>query len=195
MATNPSYPDHDSTTTSSDDGPFETATDNRFGILPRAVAYANISVMAKAVYGVLVQFNVAFPSRQFIADRLGVSVSTIKRAISELVDAGFVAIEHRYSESGGQRSNLYHLGGMNNYSGPVQARPSPRFTHEPPPGSPMTPIKRQRERDNVKKSDRSEKVPFRPAGERRNYMDALDMVSMFEAEDAALAAQQKEIER
>lgn len=139
---------------------FEVRQDNRFGIVPRDVAYSKVSAVAKAVYLVLAQFSQAYPSRKFIADRLGMSLSTVKRGIKELVDAGFVQVEHRFDDNGAQRSSLYHLGTMS-YSPPqvveggsqvdppqVHPRTPPRVTDEPGPGSPVTPIKKQRERNN-----------------------------------------------
>ena len=51
-----------------------------------------------------------FPAIPTIARELHISVSTVKRAMKELVDAGYVEKKIRFRESnGGQTSNLYVL--------------------------------------------------------------------------------------
>lgn len=168
MSTNSSYLDDESVPTSSE--PVEVVHDNRFGIVPRAVAYATVSVMAKAVYMILAQFGQAFPTHKFIGDRLGVSVSTVQRALRELVTAGLVTVEHRFDANGAQRSSVYHLGAMT-YAPPGHGRPTPPVTHDRPPRSPVTDIRKQREGNNGK-------GPLR-----RNYQDALDLAKKYEQEE------------
>lgn len=51
-----------------------------------------------------------FPAVRTIARELHISVSTVKRAMQELVESGYVIKESRFRESnGGQTSNLYTL--------------------------------------------------------------------------------------
>lgn len=52
-----------------------------------------------------------FPSIKTIAAKCGYGVSTVKRALDELVDAGYIVKQARFDErkNGGQTSNLYTL--------------------------------------------------------------------------------------
>ena len=51
-----------------------------------------------------------FPAVRTIARELHISVSTVKRAMQELVESGYVTKESRFRESnGGQTSNLYAI--------------------------------------------------------------------------------------
>lgn len=50
-----------------------------------------------------------FPAISTIARELHISVSTVKRALGELVEAGFVIKESRFRENKGQSSNLYTI--------------------------------------------------------------------------------------
>ena len=51
-----------------------------------------------------------FPSVRTIARELHISVSTVKRAMQELIESGYVTKQSRFRESnGGQTSNLYTL--------------------------------------------------------------------------------------
>ena len=51
-----------------------------------------------------------FPAVRTIARELHISVSTVKRAMQELVESGYVTKESRFrEENGGQTSNLYTL--------------------------------------------------------------------------------------
>ena len=51
-----------------------------------------------------------FPAVRPIASELHISVSTVKRAMQELVESGYVTKESRFrEENGGQTSNLYTL--------------------------------------------------------------------------------------
>jgi hypothetical protein len=51
-----------------------------------------------------------FPAVSTMAEQLHISVSTVKRALHELIDTGYIRKEFRYREkSGGQTSNLYTL--------------------------------------------------------------------------------------
>ena len=54
--------------------------------------------------------QICFPAVPTIGRELHISISTVKRAMRELVEAGYVTKESRFRESnGGQTSNLYTL--------------------------------------------------------------------------------------
>lgn len=105
--------------------PKGASQDNRFGIVPRNVTFSKVSITAKVVFEVLAQYangeNLAWPSRTTIAEHLSIHPATVTRALGELRDAGFVAVEPRYSANGSQTSNVYHLMGM--VAGPAPAVP------------------------------------------------------------------------
>lgn len=50
-----------------------------------------------------------FPAISTIAEQLHISVSTVKRALKELEQAGFLRRDPRWRDNGGQSSNLYTL--------------------------------------------------------------------------------------
>lgn len=50
-----------------------------------------------------------WPSVATIAEDIGMSKSTVKRALMDLKKKGFIQIENRYQENGGKTSNLYHI--------------------------------------------------------------------------------------
>jgi len=50
-----------------------------------------------------------FPSVSTISDQLHISISTVKRAIRELLQAGYIKRDARYRQNKGQTSNLYTL--------------------------------------------------------------------------------------
>lgn len=52
------------------------------------------------------------PSKQTIADCMGVSASTVQRSIARLEKAGLIQREDRYNNTGGQTSNSYHFDGL-----------------------------------------------------------------------------------
>lgn len=51
----------------------------------------------------------SFPSHRTIAADLGLSVSTVKRAIKDLQQAGCIEKSPRYRQHRGQTSNLYKV--------------------------------------------------------------------------------------
>lgn len=55
-----------------------------------------------------------FPSIKTIATKCGYGISTVKRALSELVEAGYIKKQARFDKrkNGGQTSNLYTLCSM-----------------------------------------------------------------------------------
>lgn len=50
-----------------------------------------------------------WPGIRTIAKDLGLSVSTVKRALNDLCRAGLVEKEHRWRENGSRTSNLYRV--------------------------------------------------------------------------------------
>lgn len=50
-----------------------------------------------------------WPAIPTIARDLGMSRSTVKRALDDLIKAGYLKKEFRYRENGGHTSNLYTL--------------------------------------------------------------------------------------
>jgi predicted transcriptional regulator len=57
-----------------------------------------------------------FPSRRRIATECSIGVSTVDRAMAELLRAGFVWKMHRIHDSGGQTSSMYYLNDPNDVS-------------------------------------------------------------------------------
>lgn len=51
----------------------------------------------------------AYPSLDTVAEMTGASKATVRRAIKRLVDQGFVRVEKRWRDAGGQSSNGYTL--------------------------------------------------------------------------------------
>ena len=74
---------------------------------------ADLSHRAKAVYMYLKDHadseGKCWPGICTIAKELGLSQSTVKRALDELYKAELVAKEHRWRENGSLSSNLYRL--------------------------------------------------------------------------------------
>lgn len=68
---------------------------------------------AKAVYMYLKdradKYGQCWPGIRTISRELNVSVSTVKRAVDDLVKFGYLEKEYRFRENGGQTSNLYKL--------------------------------------------------------------------------------------
>lgn len=50
-----------------------------------------------------------FPSQKTIARDLNVSLSTVKRAIQELLEREYIHKENRFRENGGKTSNKYFV--------------------------------------------------------------------------------------
>ena len=63
----------------------------------------NLSPLAKLLYGRLCQHGgkdgLIFPSQETLAKELGVSVSTIKRGLNELKEAGFIGVVRTRKET------------------------------------------------------------------------------------------------
>jgi DNA-binding GntR family transcriptional regulator len=74
-----------------------------FAQLPDVVLFSGMSSNAKVVFAALHKYSTmpkgAIPSHATLSERLGISVSTVRRSIDELVAEGFLHIEHRHGTS------------------------------------------------------------------------------------------------
>lgn len=90
------------TTLSSDSGPF--------GIVPIWLLSA-AEPRSVVLFALLAQKanddNASWPSRSWVAKRLGWSVKTVDRAVADLVEAGALLVEHRRDKAGDPTSNRY----------------------------------------------------------------------------------------
>ena len=72
-----------------------------------------ISAKAKVVYIYLCrlfgQEKQAYPAHKTTAEACGISLSSVRKAIDELEQAGFIERKPQYRDNGGQRANLYTL--------------------------------------------------------------------------------------
>ena len=100
----------------------------------QSVFRSNLKPRARLVLQCLVlhcnQAGECFPSIKTIAAECGYGVSTVKRALGELLEAGYIQKEARFDErkNGGQTSNLYTLRA-------VQPEPSAPKPEEAPVGA------------------------------------------------------------
>lgn len=93
---------------------FGLDADLRFTIIPEWVLWhPTLSANAVRLYGTLRRFadgnGVAWPSRRVLADRIGKSLDTVDRCLSELIDAGAVRVRSRWNEEGDRQSNVYEI--------------------------------------------------------------------------------------
>ena len=81
--------------------------------IKRGIYATTLPPRAKTVYIYLCdradEDGVCFPGHKTIAADLGVSVSTVKRALHDLESAGCVEKTARFHARNGRRSNLYKL--------------------------------------------------------------------------------------
>lgn len=72
-----------------------------------------IDVHSKIVYAGLKKFSngegICFPSRNTLVELCKISLSTVRKAINNLVDANILNKQERYRQNGSQTSNLYSL--------------------------------------------------------------------------------------
>jgi hypothetical protein len=88
------------------------SADNYFCIIPEWVLYSSISSNAVRLYGTLQRYadkdsGQCHPSRKTLADRCGLSLSSLDRALIELVELGAVRKKQRVSDKGDWTSNIY----------------------------------------------------------------------------------------
>ena len=87
------------------------------GVIPvtnfRAIYSSDLGHRARAVYMYLKdradKDDKCWPAIKTIAKELGLSSSTVKRALDDLCRAGLLTKENRWRENGGRTSNLYRL--------------------------------------------------------------------------------------
>lgn len=88
------------------------SADNYFCIIPEWVLYSSISSNAVRLYGTLQRYadkdsGQCHPSRKTLADKCGLSLSSLDRALIELVELGAVRKQQRLSSKGDWTSNIY----------------------------------------------------------------------------------------
>ena len=153
----------------------DITSDYRFAPIPEQMLYeSELSDGAVRVYGVLARHgfdpSTCWPSRTRIASLTGKSEATVKRALRELREAGWIEAVGRVSGDGLQTSNGYHLrtrpctnehrggspatranteGGSPVTQGGVTDDPPRGVRYDPPGGSDMTP---EREPSNESQS-------------------------------------------
>lgn len=123
-------------------------TDIRFSIIPEWILVSDISDRAVRVYGVLARFadNTtlrAFPRRSLMARMANCSLSSLDRALDELIEAGAIVKEARL-DAKGQHSNLYFV-----RRAPSSGVTTPLVRGDYPPSSPVTTITRTIELDTL----------------------------------------------
>lgn len=112
-------------------------TNRPWASVPEAVVEAPISAQAFRVW-VAIQLHARpggkspFPGERRLAQMCGVSVPTIKRAISELVTSGHLSVERHRQSSGVFRGNSYTLRAPGITDDPRSV--SPGITGDPSPG-------------------------------------------------------------
>lgn len=91
---------------------------SQFAVVPSTIALdSRLSPIARLTYVVLATYaqggrGEVWPSQTTIADAIGVSDSTIKRAIVELRDAGAIAVQRLRRPDGSHGGNRYELRGF-----------------------------------------------------------------------------------
>ena len=108
---------------------------------PALHAYVVLAMFATFQPG-LGQYTSAYPCRETVAGLMGCSLSTVKRALAWLVDAGAAIRTVRYGEGGEQLPSMYRLA-FGALVGPdpnprVTSEPGGRVTSEPGGGSPVS---------------------------------------------------------
>ena len=96
--------------------PRHKAVTGQFGRVPLwLVRHPQVKTRAIQVYALLAakhadrQTGTCYPSRQTLANALGVARSTIDVALAQLKSAGAITVQHRKTAAGDWTSNLYRL--------------------------------------------------------------------------------------
>lgn len=88
-------------------------TDLRFAMVPLWVLDLPLSDRAVRLYAILAgkadygTGDNAMPGRAWLADKMRTSVASVDRAVAELVEAGVVTKQARFTKRGRQRSNVF----------------------------------------------------------------------------------------
>lgn len=111
------------------------------------------------VYGVISMYynadqESAWPSKQRLADDLGISVPTITRRLRRLEELGLIVTQPRYDKNGAQTSNGYHL----RYGGGI--------TSDMPPVSPVIP--KQEPIEQLPLEQESPPIPPQPGPKKKS---------------------------
>ena len=84
--------------------------------IPNDIYFYDLKPRAFSVYCYLCKcsdnMGRCFPSRKNIRDNCHISEKTIDKAIKELIDAGLIEVEHRYTKDHLQTSNGYAVRGI-----------------------------------------------------------------------------------
>jgi hypothetical protein len=91
-----------------------------------------------------------FPGHRLLADETGMSISSVKNAVSSLVALGLVSVKRRRRERGGQTSNLYTL-----LAPPSQQVTAPQSPAGHPPVTKRLPPSHQAATNNPNKEQSS----------------------------------------
>lgn len=145
----------------------------RFAMIPEAMIYSDLSGTAIKVFGALLRHGVdpahCYPSHKRLANLCRLSVPTVKRAIADLEDSGWVTVIHRKSTAGGQASNGYrlHQQGKETLTPQVTSDLPPQVIDELPPRSPVSYEREQLNESNLNENPstpkaRQERAPETP---------------------------------
>lgn len=108
---------------------FEVQREWHYTIVENHVLKSELSSQAKLVYVVLCMYaskvKECYPSLKTLCKDTSIkSPTTIKKAINELKDKGFLKIKQRFDENGAQTSNLYII---NDYYLPLSQNDTPSY--------------------------------------------------------------------
>ena len=85
----------------------------RFSMIPEAMIYSDLSGNAIKIFAALLRRGSTpencYPGHKGLSKLCHMSISTVRRAIDELVAAGWVSIKERFDSDGRQTSNGYWL--------------------------------------------------------------------------------------
>lgn len=117
----------------------------RFAMIPEDLIYSEASGTSIKVFGALLRHGSdpadCYPSYKRLANLCHVSVPTVRRAVAELVDAGWVTVVRRRADAGGQTSNGYRVhdrvGGKESCTPLITGDLPPLITGDHPPCSPV----------------------------------------------------------
>lgn len=80
-----------------------------FALTPDSVLFSDVSANAVRLFATLHKYSTmpdgALPSRATVAALMHVSTDTVDRALKELVEAGFVAVTHRWRTPDGEEAS------------------------------------------------------------------------------------------
>ena len=146
------------------------AVDHPFAIVP-CLMLADVRPTSVVVYAVLAEHANAdqecWPSIRRIAERANVTPNTVRSAVKELEDKGWLTVRGRVTEEGRQTSNLFKIRRVRHTDTPPQTLGgSPRKTQTPAPsktGRGTRPIEQD--------SSKSQRRRYATAAETREMLD------------------------